>query len=74
MAVYRLLLLLYSSRIALRIEDVKFEPPAGREFGAKLSESVKEGENSRFKLAFRAVKGGVDNFLPQELPELFKQV
>ena len=58
----------------MRIENVKFEPPTGREFGAKLSESVKEGEDGRFKLAFRTVKGGVDNFLPQELPELFKQV
>ena len=58
----------------MRIEDAKFEPPAGREFGAKLSESMKEGEDDRFKLVFCAVKGGIDNFLPQELPELFKQV
>ena len=39
---------LYSSRIALRIEDVKFEPHTGREFLAKLVESVKEIEDGGF--------------------------
>ena len=65
---------LYSSRIALRIQDVKFEPHTGREFGAKLVESVKEIEDGGFKLALGAVKGGVDNFLAQKLPEAFNQV
>ena len=46
---------LHSSRIGLRIEDVKFEPHAGREFGAKLGESVKESEDGGFELAFGAV-------------------
>ena len=39
---------LYPSRIRLRIEDVKFEPHTGREFGAKLVESIKEVEDSGF--------------------------
>ena len=45
----------YSSRIGLRIENVKFEPRAGREFLAKLGESVKEIEHGGFELAFGAV-------------------
>ena len=49
--------MLYSSRIGLRIEDVKFEPHTGREFLAKLVESVKEIEDGGFKLALGAVKG-----------------
>ena len=58
----------------MRIEDVKFEPHTGREFGAKLVESVKEIEDSGFKLALGAVKGGVDDFLAQKLPKAFNQV
>ena len=65
---------LYSSRIELRIKDVKFEPHAGREFLAKLGESVKEIEHGGFELAFGAVKGGVDNFLAQEFLQPFNQV
>ena len=65
---------IYSSRIALRIQDVKVEPHTGREFGAKLVESVKEIEDSGFKLALGAVKGGVDDFLAQKLPAAFHQV
>ena len=45
----------YSLRIGLRIEDVKFESRAGREFLAKLGESVKEIEHGGFELAFGAV-------------------
>ena len=65
---------LYSSRIGLRIEEVKFEPHAGREFLAKLGESVKEIEDGGFELAFGAVKGGIDNLLAQEFPEPLHQV
>ena len=60
---------LYSSRIGLRSADVKFEPHAGREFLAKLGESVKEIEHGGFELAFGAVKSGIDDFLAQEFPE-----
>ena len=49
-------LLLYSSRIELRIEDAKFEPHAEREFIAKLGESIKKIEDGGFELAFGAVK------------------
>ena len=56
---------LYSSRIALRIEDMKFEPHPEREFRAKLVESVKEIQDGSFELAFGA-EGGVDNFLLQK--------
>ena len=65
---------LYSSRIALRIEDVKFEPQPGREFGPKLVEPVKEIEDGRFELAFGAEEGGVDDFLAQELPQALNQI
>ena len=65
---------LYSSRITLRIEDVKFEAHAGREFGAKLGESVKEIEDGGFELALGAVKSRVDDFLAQKLPEALNQV
>ena len=58
----------------MRIEDVKFEPHAGREFLAKLGEPVKEIEDGRFELTFGAVKGSVDDFLAQKLPEPFNQV
>ena len=53
---------------------MKFESHTGREFLAKLGESVKEIEDSGFELAFGAVKGGVDDFLAQELLEPFNQV
>lgn len=53
---------------------MKFEPHTGREFGAKLVESVKEIEDGGFTLAFGAVKGGVDDFLAQKLPAAFNQV
>ena len=65
---------IYSSRITLRIEDVKFEAHAGREFGAKLGESVKEIEDGGFELALGAVKSRVDDFLAQKLPEALNQV
>ena len=68
------LVFVYSSRIALRIEGVKFEPHTGCEFLAKLGESVKEIEDGRFKLALGSVKGGVDDFLAQKLPAAFNQV
>ena len=53
---------------------MKFEPHTGREFGAKLVESVKEIEDGGFKLALGAVKRGVDDFLAQKPPEAFNQV
>ena len=54
--------IVYSLRITLRIQDVKFEAHAGREFRAKLGESIKEIEDGGFELAFGAVKGGVYDF------------
>ena len=59
---------LYSSRIALRIEDMKFEPHPEREFRAKLVESVKKIQDGSFELAFGTGEGGVDNFLLQKFP------
>ena len=53
---------------------MKFEAHAGREFLAKLGESVKEIENGRFELALGAVERGVDNLLAQGFPEALNQV
>ena len=66
--------LMYSSRIGLRIQDVEFEAHAGREFGAKLGEPVKEIEDSGFKLALGSVKSGVDVFLTQKFPQTLDEV
>ena len=57
--------MLYSSQIELRIEDVKFEPHAGRELRTNLGKSVKEIKDGSFELVFGAVKDGVDDFLAQ---------
>ena len=62
---------LYLSQIELRIEDVKFEPHAGRELRTNLGEPVNLGESTKeiedgsFELVFGAVKDGVDDFLAQ---------
>jgi hypothetical protein len=40
----------------------------------KLREPVEEVEDGRFELALGAVKGGVDNFLAQKLPQALNQV
>ena len=53
---------------------MKFEAHAGREFRAKLGESVKEIEDGRFELALGAVKGGVDDFLTQKFPQTLDEV
>ena len=66
--------ILYSSRSGLRIQDVKFEPHTGREFMAKLGESVKEIEDGRFKRALGAVKGGINDFLAQKFPQTLDEV
>jgi len=65
---------LYSSRIALRVEDVKFELHSGREFWPKLGEPVKEVEDGCLELAFGAVEGRVNDFLAQKLPQALNQV
>ena len=58
----------------MRIQNVKFEPHTGREFGAKLVESVKAIENGGFKRTLGAVKSGVDDFLMQKFPQPLDEV
>ena len=53
---------------------MKFEAHAGREFLAKLEESIKEIGNRRFELALGAVERGVDSLLAQEFSEALNQV
>ena len=48
---------------------MRFEPHEGRDFLAKLGESVKEIKHGGFELTFGAVKGDINNFLAQEFSE-----
>ncbi|AWM33980.1 hypothetical protein DDQ68_15000 [Hymenobacter nivis] len=58
----------------MRIEDMKFQAHPGREFWAKLGESVKEIEDGGFELALGTEEGRVDNLLAQKLPQALHQV